>query len=394
MAETGESENGEAAEALPPEDESPAVAAELVADQDDGTVPGTSPTRPLSPITLATATIVTTLEYCIPIQEARFAHPHIRSRKRLQIDNKKLVDICTRAGITGKGSALASLTDEEVARLKTYMAGGRGKADGAAAKTASPGPGRSIRREDYIAPAGTVGTKVPVLPPRQDKPPLLRKKAEETAPPASPAIDVPPVTVPAVPAEPVVHAEPAVRAESVGPAEPIMHVGPTVPVELPPVAPPPVVLPTVVPLPAAAASSVPAPLRPPPRKKRRSRPRNPWRLPSRCRLLLRRSLSARSRPPGNRYRRCRGRWKGCWAIARASRAKKRAARKGLPRRFRPPCIWRPCRRRPRRPPRASPRNRLRKSPISSSLRTPFAPARPAANRFPSTCASTKEEEAR
>ena len=30
--------------------------------------------------------------------------------------------------------------------------------------------GRSIRREDYIAPAGT-GTKVPVLPVKQDKPP-------------------------------------------------------------------------------------------------------------------------------------------------------------------------------------------------------------------------------
>jgi translation initiation factor IF-2 len=195
--------------------------------------------------------------------------------KELQIDNKKLVDICTRAGITGKGSALASLTDEEVARLKTYMAGGRGKADGAAAKTASPGPGRSIRREDYIAPAGTVGTKVPVLPPRQDKPPLLRKKAEETAPPASPAIDVPPVTVPAVPAEPVVHAEPAVRAESVGPAEPIMHVGPTVPVELPPVAPPPVVLPTVVPLPAAAASSVPAPAKAAAAEKEKKPPAKP-----------------------------------------------------------------------------------------------------------------------
>ena len=195
--------------------------------------------------------------------------------KELQIDNKKLVDICTRAGITGKGSALASLTDEEVARLKTYMAGGRGKADGAAAKTASPGPGRSIRREDYIAPAGTVGTKVPVLPPRQDKPPLLRKKAEETAPPASPAIDVPPVTVPAVPAEPVVHAEPAVRAESVGPAEPIMHVGPTVPVELPPVAPPPVVLPTVVPLPAAAAASVPAPAKAAAAEKEKKPPAKP-----------------------------------------------------------------------------------------------------------------------
>ena len=56
--------------------------------------------------------------------------------KELQIDNKKLVDICTRAGITGKGSALASLTDEEVVRLKAFMAGGQrgavgGKADGA-----------------------------------------------------------------------------------------------------------------------------------------------------------------------------------------------------------------------------------------------------------------------
>ena len=112
--------------------------------------------------------------------------------KELQIDNKRLVDICTRAGITGKGSALASLTDEEVVRLKAFMAGGKGgKAEGAApVRTAEAGAGRSIRREDYIAPTGTnTGTKVPVLP---DKPPLQRKRPEETVAPARPAVSVPP----------------------------------------------------------------------------------------------------------------------------------------------------------------------------------------------------------
>ena len=131
--------------------------------------------------------------------------------KELQIDNKKLVDICTRAGITGKGSALASLTDEEVVRLKAFMAGGRQRGGRRtaprAARTADAArrTGRSIRREDYIAPAGTAaGTKVPVLPAKQDKPPRapegLRKKPEETAPPVRPAVDVPP----AAPAAPVV----------------------------------------------------------------------------------------------------------------------------------------------------------------------------------------------
>ena len=45
--------------------------------------------------------------------------------KELKIDNKKLVDICTKAGIKGKGSALASLTDEEYAALKAFMGGAR-----------------------------------------------------------------------------------------------------------------------------------------------------------------------------------------------------------------------------------------------------------------------------
>ncbi|HBB72959.1 MAG TPA: hypothetical protein DC048_00760, partial [Planctomycetaceae bacterium] len=43
--------------------------------------------------------------------------------KELKIDSKELVDLCTRAGIQDKGSALASMTDEEVGKLKEFIAG-------------------------------------------------------------------------------------------------------------------------------------------------------------------------------------------------------------------------------------------------------------------------------
>ncbi|MCA9240483.1 MAG: translation initiation factor IF-2 N-terminal domain-containing protein, partial [Planctomycetales bacterium] len=44
--------------------------------------------------------------------------------KDLGVDSKDLVDICARAGVTGKGSALASLTEEEVVKIQEYMKGG------------------------------------------------------------------------------------------------------------------------------------------------------------------------------------------------------------------------------------------------------------------------------
>ncbi|MFP6601199.1 MAG: translation initiation factor IF-2 N-terminal domain-containing protein, partial [Pirellulaceae bacterium] len=51
--------------------------------------------------------------------------------KELNIDGKDLVAICERAGITGKGSALASLSDEEADKVKGYLATGASKtADG------------------------------------------------------------------------------------------------------------------------------------------------------------------------------------------------------------------------------------------------------------------------
>ncbi len=85
--------------------------------------------------------------------------------KELSVDSKELVEICRKAGIPGKGSALASLDDNEVAKLKAYL-GDDKKAEDASGPT---GKGARTRpeeptvytRDDYIAP-GQAG-KVPVL---------------------------------------------------------------------------------------------------------------------------------------------------------------------------------------------------------------------------------------
>src|SRR5687768_16742294 len=47
--------------------------------------------------------------------------------KDLNIDGKKLVELCTKAGIQGKGSALASLEDDEVVKLKAFLEAGAAK---------------------------------------------------------------------------------------------------------------------------------------------------------------------------------------------------------------------------------------------------------------------------
>ena len=86
--------------------------------------------------------------------------------KELQIDNKKLVDICTRAGITGKGSALASLTDEEEVAVKAHIAAGKGgKADGGGARGwRGAGAAEHSPRRLHRSGGHSAGSKVPVLP--------------------------------------------------------------------------------------------------------------------------------------------------------------------------------------------------------------------------------------
>ncbi len=104
--------------------------------------------------------------------------------KQLKIDSKILVEICTRAGITGKGSALASLTDEEEAKVRELYESDKRPA-ARPTRPGRPGPGKNkldsapLKREDYIAPGGTAPGKVPVIPgkPKRERP--VEKKEPE-----------------------------------------------------------------------------------------------------------------------------------------------------------------------------------------------------------------------
>src|SRR5215204_4320149 len=108
------------------------------------------------------------------------------------MDGKVLADLCTKAGIPGKGSALASLEDDEVAKLKAYMEAAAAKKAGAPA-AAVPEKGRigAPIRSDIVAPSGA--KKPPVIP-------TIRPRAVEPAPPPEP-VEQPPVAEPTVAAE-------------------------------------------------------------------------------------------------------------------------------------------------------------------------------------------------
>jgi len=106
--------------------------------------------------------------------------------KELKIDSKELVDLCTRAGIQDKGSALASMSDEEVVKLKEFIAAKSRPASPAGAatsKVAAPvRPAATLKREDYIAPAGVARGK----PPEQPAGPAAAEAKPESPKPAAP----------------------------------------------------------------------------------------------------------------------------------------------------------------------------------------------------------------
>ncbi len=111
--------------------------------------------------------------------------------KQLKLDSKMLVDICTKAGVTGKGSALASLTDQEVEKVTTFIGGGKAAKSGGPAKASKEPKAASaptvFRREDYIAPAGTATGKVLVLPSRPSKSPATKKTPGDAPSSTAPA---------------------------------------------------------------------------------------------------------------------------------------------------------------------------------------------------------------
>jgi len=125
--------------------------------------------------------------------------------KQLKVEHKTLIDACKKTGITGKGSALASLSDEERAVVESFLKGGKGAskaatpqkagvAGGSGAAPTGAGPGGVLRREDYVAPTGTVPKKVPVLgkKPEKDEKPQPSEPVVEPPPELRPPVDLPP----------------------------------------------------------------------------------------------------------------------------------------------------------------------------------------------------------
>jgi len=73
--------------------------------------------------------------------------------KELQVDSKQLVDICNRAGVTGKGSALASLDDDELVKVKAFLNKDSGSDGGSRGSQSRPATDEPVRPERPVQPA-------------------------------------------------------------------------------------------------------------------------------------------------------------------------------------------------------------------------------------------------
>ncbi|MEQ8209584.1 MAG: translation initiation factor IF-2 [Lacipirellulaceae bacterium] len=104
--------------------------------------------------------------------------------KELKVDSKELVDICTQIGISGKGSALASLDDAEVAKIKEHFSGGGSKPSsgskgkGPAAPVAPQRPTKDAKRAEEVRVISTPKKLDPVVAARQA---ALEQAAKEKA---------------------------------------------------------------------------------------------------------------------------------------------------------------------------------------------------------------------
>ena len=126
--------------------------------------------------------------------------------KDLGLDSKELVDLCTRLGIQGKGSALASLEDEEISRIKKHIEEKASPAAPAASAPQAPIAPRDAPKETPIrdlsnrsggakrdlsavrarmAGANAAATAALAAPPQEPKveEELTPEGSEETAPP-------------------------------------------------------------------------------------------------------------------------------------------------------------------------------------------------------------------
>ena len=199
-----------------------------------------------------------------------------------------------------------------------------------------------LRREDYIAPAGVHGGKIPVLAPKLDKPPLLKKRTLGKARNFLPKTPVPRTAggrragIALESPQEVPHVEPS---RSVGTISPVAPSSPEAE--------------------KTGDSRLPAETKRPEMQRPPEAPMRPSRPPELGKLR-----EERRRPKD-----------------REKRDRDRGGR---------PSSWRRCRRLRKRPPRRNPRSRRRKSRTFGFRKTRFARARPAASRFPNICGRRKK----
>ncbi len=149
--------------------------------------------------------------------------------KELAMDSKDLVDLCTKIGIQNKGSALASLEDDEVDRITKYIKAGeapRPAAGGAAPNSSGPASVAPIPPAAGPLPPRRSGP-IPNLSSRPASKPSLTARAAESAVPAStaPASSAketaePELAVPDAPPEAPPNVPEAVEPEPVKPEAP------------------------------------------------------------------------------------------------------------------------------------------------------------------------------
>src|SRR5437660_431 len=105
--------------------------------------------------------------------------------KDLKIDSKELVEFCNKAGIPGKGSALASLEDDEVSKLRTWM-------EASSTKRQPSGPAPLVDTKAVLSSPVSATATLPPPPPPRTAPIRTR--------PATPAVSVTPAVAPPAPA--------------------------------------------------------------------------------------------------------------------------------------------------------------------------------------------------
>ena len=103
--------------------------------------------------------------------------------KDLGLENKELLDICEKLGIKGKGSALASLDDDEIGKIKRFLAG---EVEQPASEPVEQPPAAAPEAAPIVAPvvvAPEPNPPAPTPPPAAVvEPPLMRRPAATSQP--------------------------------------------------------------------------------------------------------------------------------------------------------------------------------------------------------------------